>query len=40
MCDGGERAISKMYNPDFLKEKGIDGSLLTEREVVEIYKRF
>ncbi len=40
MCDGGERAISKMYNPDFLKEKGIDGSLLTEKEVMEIYKRF
>jgi cysteine synthase A len=40
MCDGGERAISKMYNPDFLKEKGIDGSLLSEKEVLEIYKRF
>jgi len=39
MCDGGERAISKMYNNDFLKEKGIDGSLLSEKEVVEIFKR-
>lgn len=40
MCDGGERAISKMYNPEFLKEKGIDGSLLPEKEVVEIYRSF
>jgi cysteine synthase A len=38
MCDGGERAISKMYNPDFLKEKGIDGSLLPEKEILEIFK--
>lgn len=38
MCDGGERAISKMYNPEFLKEKNIDGSLLTEEEIIEIYK--
>jgi len=40
MCDGGERAISKMYNPEFLKEKNIDGSLLSEKEVLEIYKNF
>jgi cysteine synthase A len=40
MCDGGERAISKMYNPDFLKEKNIDGSLLSEKEVMEIYRSF
>lgn len=40
MCDGGERAISKMYNPTFLKEKGIDGSLLPEKEVMEIFKSF
>jgi cysteine synthase A len=40
MCDGGERAISKMYNPSFLKEKGMDGSVLPEKEVLEIYKNF
>ncbi len=40
MCDGGERAISKMYNPDFLKEKKIDGSVLSEAEVLEIFKNF
>ncbi len=38
MCDGGERAMSKMYNPAFLKEKGIDGFLPTEKEIIEIYR--
>ncbi len=38
MCDGGERAMSKMYNPEFLVEKGIDGSLLSEKEITEIYR--
>jgi cysteine synthase A len=39
MCDGGERAISKMYNPDFLAEKNISGNLLTEKEIIEIFQR-
>ena len=38
MCDGGERAISKMYNREFLKEKNIDDTLLPENEIIEIYK--
>ncbi len=38
MCDGGERAMSKMYNPEFLKEKGIDGFLPNEKEITEIYR--
>ena len=38
MCDGGERAISKMYSTDFLKEKEIDGSVLSEKEIKEIYQ--
>lgn len=38
MCDGGERAISKMYNPEFLAEKGINGSTLQEKEIVDIFK--
>jgi cysteine synthase A len=38
MCDGGERAISKMYNPEFLVEKSIDGSLLSEKEIKEIFQ--
>jgi cysteine synthase len=38
LCDGAERAISKMYNPEFLKEKGIDGSLLSEKEIKEIFQ--
>ena len=39
MCDGGERAASKMYSPEFLKEKKIDGSLLSENEITEMYKK-
>ena len=39
LCDGGERAISKMYNPEFLKEKELDGSLLNEKEIKEIFKK-
>jgi cysteine synthase A len=39
LCDGGERAISKMYNPEFLKEKNLDGTLLPEKEIVEIFKK-
>lgn len=39
LCDGGERAASKMYSPEFLKEKGIDGSLLNEKELLEIFKK-
>ena len=38
LCDGGERAMSKMYNPAFLKEKGIDGTLLKEKEILEMYQ--
>ncbi|MBA2405166.1 MAG: cysteine synthase A [Bdellovibrionales bacterium] len=40
MCDGGERAISKMYNPEFLLEKKLDGTLLPEKEIVELFKNF
>lgn len=36
--DGGERAMSKMYNPEFLKEKGIDNALLSEKEITEIFR--
>jgi cysteine synthase len=38
MCDGGERAISKMYNPEFLKEKKLDYTLLPEKEIKEIFQ--
>ena len=40
LCDGGERAISKMYNPEFLKEKKMDNTLLPEKDVVELFKNF
>jgi len=39
LCDGGERAISKMYNPEFLLEKKLDGSILSENEIKEIYQK-
>jgi cysteine synthase A len=39
LCDGGERAASKMYSAEFLKEKGLDGSLLPEKEIVELFKK-
>lgn len=39
MCDGGERAISKMYNPEFLVEKGLDGALMAEKDILELYKK-
>ncbi|HXH30714.1 MAG TPA: cysteine synthase A [Bacteriovoracaceae bacterium] len=39
MCDGGERAISKMYSPEFLKEKSLNGSLLQENEIKEIFQK-
>ncbi|MGE3610017.1 MAG: cysteine synthase A [Bacteriovoracaceae bacterium] len=38
MCDGGERAISKMYNPEFLKEKKLDSTLLNEKEIKELFQ--
>ena len=38
LCDGGERAISKMYNEEFLKEKELDSTLLSEKEILEIFK--
>ncbi len=38
LCDGGERAMSKMYNPEFLAEKNIDGSVPSEKDIVEMFK--
>jgi cysteine synthase A len=40
MCDGGERAISKMYNPAFLKEKNLDPAILNEAEIKSLYQSF
>lgn len=37
MCDGGDRAISKMYSEEFLKEKKIDSALVSEKEIKEIF---
>lgn len=38
LCDGGERAVSKMYNPEFLKEKKIENVLLNENEILDIFR--
>lgn len=38
LCDGAERAISKMYNPEFLQEKKIDGSVLSQKDILDIFK--
>lgn len=38
MCDGGERAISKMYNKEFLNEHKIKDTLLSEKEIKEMFQ--
>jgi cysteine synthase A len=40
MCDGGDRAISKMYSSEFLKEKKISDALVGEKELKEIFQSF
>jgi cysteine synthase A len=40
LCDGGDRAISKMYNPVFLKEKGLDPAILNESEIKSLFQSF
>jgi cysteine synthase A len=40
LCDGGDRAISKMYNPEFLKEKELDDTLMTEKEIKSLFQSF
>jgi hypothetical protein len=29
-----------MYNPEFLKEKNLDDTLLAEKEIVALYRNF
>lgn len=38
LCDGGERAMSKMYNPEFLKEKNISGTVPSDKEIIDLFK--
>lgn len=38
MCDGGERAVSKIYNPEFLSEKKMDSSLVSEADLKQIFQ--
>jgi cysteine synthase len=37
MCDGGDRAIGKMYNPEFLKEKALDSTVLSDKDLIEYF---
>src|SRR5690554_298446 len=37
ICDGGERAVSKIYNDQFLTDNKIDFSVLSENEIKEIF---
>lgn len=39
LCDGGDRAMSKMYHADFLKEKNLDPTVLSGADLVEMFKR-
>lgn len=38
MCDGGDRATSKLYNPDFLREKKLDPAVLGDQELVKYFQ--
>lgn len=38
LCDGGERAMSKMYNPAFLAEQKIHSNLLSNEELKALFK--
>lgn len=40
LCDGAERAKSKMYNLEYLKGEGLDPALKSEKEIIEIFKSF
>ena len=37
MCDGGERATSKMYNPAFLAEKKLDATVVSDQELLSYF---
>ncbi|MBU2646707.1 cysteine synthase, partial [bacterium] len=38
ICDGGERSYSKLYNPDFLREKNLDPSNINLKALIEKYQ--
>lgn len=40
MCDGGDRATSKLYNPEFLAEKKLDSTVLSDTELVKYFESF
>ena len=38
MCDGGERSFSKLYNPEFLKEKELDDKNTDVEALIKKYQ--
>jgi len=38
LCDGGERAYSKLYNPEFLKEKNLDPANIDVEALIHKYQ--
>lgn len=39
ICDGGERSYSKLYNPDFLKEKELDPTNIDIDALIRTYRK-
>lgn len=37
LCDGAERALSKMYNPEFLAEKKLSSAVVTDAELKNLF---
>lgn len=38
MCDGGDRATGKMYNPEFLKQKNLDATVVSDQELLRYFQ--
>jgi cysteine synthase A len=40
LCDGGDRATGKMYNAEFLAEKKLDPTVVSDQELLSYFKSF
>lgn len=40
ICDGGERAVSKIYNDQFLIDNKLDYAVLSDKEIKDIFSSF
>jgi cysteine synthase len=38
MCDGGDRAAGKMYSEEFLREKKLDSTVLSDQDLISLIK--